>query len=299
MKSGSLVDWVRLQDHLREMATLDPESSLPVTPDTKRFVRLQRFIMRCSRVPDPNKARDAMIELAKDHSFTVLQAGRLYVRLQHLASRYRFKNRLEGYERAGNATKHLQEIHFALTRIASFSKGLLSDNANPRDRIVEKRLENEAHFWADRRKRSDRWEEAAALGFNHRIYDSSGVSYNSYDSLIVLRTWLRGNVLFSELAANVIAKSYDAVSTDETEQPQQVTLSAIEELAGIRLPKLYKRFTGERFGFSRTESGKLAYTRGPKFVTMCLPVMGMERLSLETLRSHWKAGKASGYHEAS
>jgi len=256
-----------------------------------------------------------MIDLAEAIQLDWRHAARLYVRLQRLSSFHGIRRSIEGYERAGNPVKTLERIRKSLDMLAKFSKSLLTENAGPSERMVEKKLENAAHFWADDVRREsekpgqyERWEEAKAFGFEHssaftdpnvsfRNFDPAATEpsarFHNYDAYLVVRTWLRCNVLFSKLAAEIINEAYkpapasDWISAGEAGDP-----SAAQHLASVELPRLYESLTGKRYGFSMGRDGtKLNNSGGPKFVAMCYPVMGLPKPSLDTLRTHWRSWK--------
>ena len=215
-----------------------------------------------------------MIALAQEFQLGWFRAARLFVKLQKLASAHRFGRHLESLERAGEAVKVLENIRAPLNRLAKFSQSLLADNAKPREQMIETHLEYAAHFWADNLRheseqsgRSEHWEEAEVHGFSYtRAYAERGSRIScrgdgeyrtqvvpaNYNSLPVLRTWLRNNVLFSSLVAEVIAKKRGAKPDEMPRVKEQTSApSAVERLVGVRLPVLYTRYTDRNFYPSR------------------------------------------------
>ena len=297
MANTTRIDWAALKNYVDSVSALPPHSAVNVGDESKRLIRLQRFIRRFARVSDPVKSRDAMIELAQEFHLDWFRAARLFVKLQRLSSLHSFGLRIESYERAGDAVKDLEIICKSLTILQKFSERALADDPEPRMRIAEKKLENAAHFWADDcRRRSEhsgkfeQWEEVEAHGFVlSPNVDSSGAVYPNYNSFSVLRMWLRNNVLFSKLVINIIAKERNRKPEPSGTSGKMDELSRVEIRDGKQLPELYERYAGKKFGFSTERDGsKLAYRNGPKFAAMCFPVMGLAKPSLETLRTHWK-----------
>lgn len=307
------IDWAALRIHLQRIASEAANSgdgTIQVTPETERYVKLQKFIRRHARVAEPDMARDAMIDLAEEFHLTMLQAVHLFVELQHLSSRHRFGKNLESYARAGSFARELEKVQKSIDMLADFSQRILADNAGAKERTVEAQLENAAHFWAANEKREsdkpgryERWENGAkASGFGyHKSETSSGIFVN-FDSSVVLRTWLRNNILFSKLLTQIIKEEHEKPETANLDDPdsygkfsiaelvvQLVRPTEIESLAGVWLPELYSRYIGRDYGFSTEANGQtLANRAGPKFALMCMPVMGLTALGLETLRTHWK-----------
>ena len=311
MSNKLKLDWEALAAYVTAFPL---EGSILVTPESKRFTRLQRFVHRHARVRDPNKSRDAMISLAQEFQLEWFRAARLFVKLQEIGSVHRFGRQRESLERAGDFVKALEGIRVSLNRLAHFSQSLLAENARPRERITETHLEWAAHFWADgvRREseqpgRSERWEEAVAHGFSYtkarpergsRISRRGDGEYRThvvpanYDSLSVVRTWLHNNVLFSELVANIIKEKRGAKS-DETPQSNEQAgqPTAVERLVGVSLPALYSLYTGRSFYPSRGGGNKVLDTGGVRFVRMAMAVMRLQPLSPETIHDHWEAAQ--------
>ena len=149
-------------------------TQFPPTNEQNHFGRFRQFTSRLDTGARPLGGRNAMIDLAEELRLDWLRAARLYVRLQDFSLSHRFACNMESYERAGDAVKELEKIRKSLAMIGQFSQLLLADNAGPRQKIAEKKLENAAHFWADGLRlesdkpgRYERWEEAKAHGFEH------------------------------------------------------------------------------------------------------------------------------------
>ena len=312
-KPSEQVDWAALRNYLEGIATeaaISGDGTFQVTPESKRYVRLQRFIHHHAHVSDPNKARDAMIDLAEEFHLTKLQAMRLYVELQHLSSRHRLGKSFESYARAGSFARELKKVQRSVAMLADFSQRILADNAGPKERTIETQLENAAHFWAANEKREsdkpgryERWEDGAkANGFGYHKRETSSGTFENFDSLVVLRTWLRNNVLFSRLLTQILKEEFEKTEKANLDDPDSYRKFSVlelvaqsggptetESLVGVKLPKLYSRYIGRDYGFSTEADGQtLANRAGPKFATMCMRVMGLTALDLETLRTHSK-----------
>ncbi|MEW9808795.1 hypothetical protein ABUE31_22680, partial [Mesorhizobium sp. ZMM04-5] len=152
--------------------------------------------------------------------------------------------------------------------------------------------------------RYERWEEAKAHGFEHTKVpvttrgfepNPAGPFWHNYDSHIVVRTWLRNNVLFSRLVTEIIKEERAATGSDEAATRE---ISSARSLAGVKLPNLYKQLTGKEYRFSTAKDGPLANAGGPKFVRMCFAVMGLPTPSLATLRTHWQSPEVRSAHSA-
>lgn len=310
-------DWAELRKYIRlieERGAQSTTKTIPANSETKRYIRLQRYVHRRARSRNPNVLRDAMIYLALEFKLSPMQARSLYVRLQDLSSRYRFGRELETLSRAGSYVKPLKRIRKSLDMLSKFSNDVLTE-ADATHRIVDTHLENAAHFWAkDIHDASNSpgnyhlWEDGAKPhGFEISKDESLGYPVVNFGSYQVLRTWLRSNILFSRLVAEIIEKEarkaktpvmMGAVNFDDHSVIDVIRHSSepteIVRLAGIELPKLFTQYTGRVYGFSQLHAGGLSLVAGPKFATMCFPVMGLPTLGLEVLRTHWKTatGKA-------
>ena len=68
--------------------------------------------------------------------------------------------------------------------------------------------------------------------------------------------------------------------------------SAKQNLIAEELPKLYKRFPGEKFGFSKGEFASAQNDTGARWVNMCSAAIGLREMSPSNIESyHDKAKK--------
>ena len=113
-----------------------------------------------------------------------------------------------------------------------------------------------------------------------------------------MRRWLDGTRLMKELVDGIFREKPRKVFTDELGEPlwPNCKMTATVRLTGVDLPNLYERISGKEYGFSQAlDGGGLLNTTGPKFVSMCFAVMGMQATKLETLRTqHNTARKLRG-----
>lgn len=275
-----------------DLAQLNDGASILVTPETQRYVKVQKFIREHHHVHDWNASRDAMIDLADEYGLSLMNAARLFVDLQRAPSRFAFGRSIEGYLKAGDFLKDLEEIRFSLSRLADWSSTLLDDDRSKRLAIAEKHIENAAHFWAkDVAEKSPKngFEKLETYGFYiHPLSQSE----TTYDSFSALRMWLRNNVLFSELVKTAIEKEYarrehDAANPDADRYMVASELGEAVRLAGEKLPTMYERFTGNRFSW-KTQGDVVTDEGGVKFVRMAMRVMGLEPIGTETVVKHVK-----------
>jgi hypothetical protein len=247
-----------------------------------------------------------------------MQAKGLFSVLHHLNSSFQLGKQIEEIAYAGSFVKLLDDVTFSLSKLSKFAESILTENPKPAAQIAEKQLENAAHEWADTVRKEgeevpvenlkdraargyDIWEQKAKpQGFVHRVDLSNGYPIHTYNSLEVVRTWLRNTHLFSTLVREIIAGEHrkpKLADADDPDSYRQFSIAdlvrqsdgptEIKALAGIELPRLYTRYTGKEYGFSRTKDGGLYLTTGPKFVAMCLKIMGLEDIGPEGLRKHW------------
>ena len=65
---------------------------------------------------------------------------------------------------------------------------------------------------------------------------------------------------------------------------------AKEWLCGVRLPEIYKLFSGKKFSLSRS-SNRLNETGGMGFVLAAHEAMGLGKLGAATVSTHWNKAK--------
>jgi hypothetical protein len=237
-----------------------------------------------------------------------MQAKSLFKQLHNLKASYSVGTELERIARAGSYVKKLETIRNSLSMLSKFSKQVL-DEPEETAGNVESHLVDAVQLWAhDKRKEckqtgeAGKWEQVASNhGFLHRADSSQGYPVNTYNSETVVRTWLRNNVLFAQLVSEIIEKEYKKPERGKPSSHREYSVaelikrsdepSEIVSLAGIKLPRLYEKYTNQAYGFSQAKAGGLLYAKGPKFVTMCFQVMGLRAPGLEGLRKHWRAAE--------
>jgi hypothetical protein len=298
-----IFDWKQARNFHSALADKAGQGLL-LTPDIENHVRIQNFIRKRQHGSHTNAPRDAMVDLGDQYGLSLMAAARLFVELQSASSRFALGESLEGYLRAGDFLKNLEEIRFPLSRLAAWSSAMLNDGRPERLAIAEKHLENAAHFWADalrseseRPGQYERWELAKMRGFHHtRNTQSSGAIYHDYNSAVVLRTWLRNNVLFSDLLTKAIEREsarrrHDATNPDPDRYMSMPELSGIVRLTGVTLPRMYERYTRKSFGISRGIRNAVRDATGVRFVRLAMMVMGLEPVSPEAIAKNWRKAK--------
>ncbi len=301
-------------DQIKETIDNSPDGTIPLTRETRRFIRRQGIVRKMARDVDPNASRDSMIALAQEFRLSPMQAKSLFKKLHNLKASYSFGTELERIARAGSYVNKLETIRNSLSMLSKFSKQVL-DEPEETAGNVESHLVDAVQLWAHDKRReyqqtgeAGKWEQVASNhGFVHRADSSQGYIVNTYNSETVVRTWLRNNVLFAQLVSEIIEKEYRKTKKPEPGKPSSHREYSVAELikrsdepseivslAGIKLPRLYEECTNQSYGFSTGKTGGRRYAKGPKFVTMCLQVMGVKAPGVETLRTHWNKAKRWG-----
>lgn len=246
--------------------------------------------------PNTVAPRDALDELAKAFKLSKSKAERLFQMLRDLENSHRAMRSLETLARAGSFEAKLLKIHKSLRTIARFSREVGADEPAPTDRIILAHLENAAHKWAARVRldddaKSGEWERRAAPhGFVLGTNVSQGYPIPSFNEAVFVKSWLQDTSLLAGLIEDILRG--EAKRRKQAKSPDVGNeLSAIERLSGIRLPELYEEYTGRSYGFSFGSDQKLLLTTGPKFVTMCFAIMGIQSPGLETLKTHRQKAK--------
>jgi hypothetical protein len=295
-------DWRPLKEQIQTLDKLPKGDNIPITDAWSKYVRLQKFLREHCHVKNWSACRDVVIEMAEHFGLSPHKAALLYLRLQRISSNSSVGFSIEKCQRAGDAYKELSKIRNSLNRLAVFSKAILSDAPTPRSRIAESKIENAAHFWTrgklkekPKSRDDDKLYEIESYGFAYRRDgDDERGWYESYDCGVVLRRWLRTNVLMSELVTKIIEDSkkpsdgeVQQVNTENTNWID--TLSAVERLVGLRLPELYENMTGNEFKIKQDKAQRTVDESGVKFVRMAMKSIAMKPLGPETIASHRKS----------
>ena len=289
-------DWTRLKAYLQIVDKLQDGETIPVTNDLEKYVRLQRFLRKHHFVQQWAKCRNTVVEIAVEFGLSPYQCACLYWRIQKISSRFSFGRSIESMERAGSGFKPLIDIQNAIRKVAVLSEQIIAEHPTPQMRIVEKKLENAAHFWAKRKLEevakddNDKLAEIRALGFDHTV---DGF-YHNFDSHIVVGQWLRVNVLMAQLVREIVSQPQapedkTGFDLDSWDKNWIDDLSEIERLVGHVLPDLYERMTGNPFKLTQNKVQKAVLKDGTKFVSCILAAMQLEAIGPETIASHRKA----------
>ena len=294
-------DWMALKQQIQKFESVAKGTRTPVTDAWSKYVRLQRFLRENSHMMNWVTCRDAVLDISIEFNFTPRKAAVLYLRLQRISSRHQFGLTLESMKRAASATKALAKIYNPLNRLAQFSGTILSDPATAQMRIVEKKLENAAHFWASNKLKEtpksgdvDKLEEIRSYGFDFQVVANAEYGdFSDYHSYSMVRQWLRTNVMIGNLVKDILEKEGKS-KVEIDANPNRKThwideLSEVENLTGHQLPNLYEALTSKQFKITQDKIQKTVMEDGVKFVAMAMKAIGLKSLGAETIASHRKA----------
>lgn len=281
-----LFDWARLKAILQDIQSREAEAdtTLLVDDNVRQYVGLQKFVRQKCPHTDwaaKNGMRDTTIEISETLGLSWRGGAHLFLKLCELVHRHQGGGILKQENRNKAPASPLDDIRFSVSQIAKFAKRSDERSDEKKGRAIEL-LIDAADRWAAKQELN----ELLKHGFERskypaRIGDGRTRYFTDFGSAAVVRQWMVNSMLMADL----IRQTLDRVAEPSLKSDAK---SALVQLAGRDLPKLYERFSRKNFGISHDMQNRVMDTTGVNFVRLAIQAMGLEPIACATIADYWK-----------
>lgn len=247
---------------------------------------LYHRLQMCARKHGRGQSLEATLRLADKFKLSWRQAAKLYVLLGRIKSQLNLDNIFADIPKTTGLQKELKSIAGSVHRIAVFQQ-----KNSDRSRQAMKDVAQSGEAWAREQNAEMLTTHGFLQGPSLRLGHLFGV--DDFGSTSVVEHWFALAPIIDKLLSNSIGELRAGQGVPSKKDP----LLPRTELVGKRLPALYEIVTGRRFGASRVQiiferndevhdRSILQNKNGMLFVSMAMEALGLDRPSLETIKSN-------------